>query len=164
MSEYEEELHRAIILACRAHYGQHDKAGQPYILHPLTVMLSCDNNLDRIVAVLHDVAEDSAMSVAEVLDYIHVDMPGDVIADIGLALESLTHNRDDDYETYIRIVAANTMATRIKRADIAHNMVRLKGLPLDEQIRLTNKYQKALQILGTKQVQSNLRGTLPILA
>lgn len=53
------ELERAIRIAAKAHRGQQDKGGAPYILHPLRLMLQCDRDTDRIVAVLHDVVEDN---------------------------------------------------------------------------------------------------------
>ncbi len=53
------DLERAIEIAAAAHRGQADKAGQPYILHPLRVMLACQGEATRIVAVLHDVIEDN---------------------------------------------------------------------------------------------------------
>ena len=60
-------LEKAIEIACRAHQGQRDKAGAPYILHPLRVMLQLDSIEERIVAVLHDVMEDGpAESVQEI--------------------------------------------------------------------------------------------------
>ena len=52
-------LEDAIALAVEAHRGQTQKAGQPYILHPLRVMFRCDSEMERIVAVLHDVVEDT---------------------------------------------------------------------------------------------------------
>jgi (p)ppGpp synthase/HD superfamily hydrolase len=52
-------LDKAILIAARAHQGQTDKAGQPYILHPLRVMFSRRNEIERICAVLHDVIEDT---------------------------------------------------------------------------------------------------------
>ena len=51
-------LEHAIAIATEAHRGQQDKAGAPYILHPLRVMLALDGTVDRIVGVLHDVVED----------------------------------------------------------------------------------------------------------
>jgi (p)ppGpp synthase/HD superfamily hydrolase len=56
-------LERAIAIAAQAHAGQTDKAGERYILHPLRVMLSMDSDLERIVAVLHDVVEDSEITL-----------------------------------------------------------------------------------------------------
>ena len=58
-------LEDAILLATEAHRGQKDKAGVPYILHPLRVMLRMETEADRIVAVLHDVVEDSGVTVSD---------------------------------------------------------------------------------------------------
>ena len=52
-------LEEAISLAVEAHRGQRDKAGQPYILHPIRVMMRCRTEAERIAAVLHDVVEDT---------------------------------------------------------------------------------------------------------
>jgi (p)ppGpp synthase/HD superfamily hydrolase len=61
-------LNRAIILAVEAHAGQTDKAGDPYILHPLRVMLRFTDPTERIVAVLHDVIEDSHYKLSDLAD------------------------------------------------------------------------------------------------
>jgi GTP diphosphokinase / guanosine-3',5'-bis(diphosphate) 3'-diphosphatase len=58
-------LETAIALAAAAHAGQTDKAGQPYILHPLRVMLCMQTNAERMVAVLHDVVEDTPLTLAD---------------------------------------------------------------------------------------------------
>ena len=56
-------LERAIQIAATAHAGQADKAGEPYILHPLRVMMTVTTPKERIAAVLHDVVEDTAVSL-----------------------------------------------------------------------------------------------------
>ncbi|MDO5673556.1 MAG: HD domain-containing protein [bacterium] len=56
-------LERAIAIALQAHAGQKDKGGEPYILHPLRVMLAMQDETGRIAAVLHDVAEDSDITL-----------------------------------------------------------------------------------------------------
>ncbi|MBN9409191.1 MAG: bifunctional (p)ppGpp synthetase/guanosine-3',5'-bis(diphosphate) 3'-pyrophosphohydrolase [Burkholderiales bacterium] len=56
-------LERAIAIAAQAHAGQLDKGGQPYILHPLRVMLRCSTPDEQIAAVLHDVIEDSEVNL-----------------------------------------------------------------------------------------------------
>ena len=56
------KLNRAIMFACIAHDGQQDKIGEPYILHPIRVMLSLNTEEERIVAILHDVIEDTSTS------------------------------------------------------------------------------------------------------
>lgn len=53
-------LAHAIALASEAHQHQKDKLGEPYILHPIRVMMRCDTDEERIVAILHDVLEDTA--------------------------------------------------------------------------------------------------------
>lgn len=58
-------LNKAIIIAARAHEGQVDKAGAPYILHPLRVMLSLEDETERICGVLHDVIEDSFLTIED---------------------------------------------------------------------------------------------------
>ena len=56
-------LERAIAIAAMAHEGQVDKAGMPYVLHPLRMMLSVDTPEARMAAVLHDVVEDTAVTL-----------------------------------------------------------------------------------------------------
>jgi len=58
-------LEKAIQCAVKAHAGQKDKAGAPYILHPLRIMMKMDNQAGMIAAVLHDVVEDSSVTLAD---------------------------------------------------------------------------------------------------
>ena len=58
-------LNKAIILSARAHEGQVDKGGNPYILHPLRVMMNCEGEAERICALLHDVVEDTDITLEE---------------------------------------------------------------------------------------------------
>ena len=66
-------LGRAIAIAAEAHSGQFDKAGAPYILHPLRVMLSLSTEEERIVGVLHDLVEDCEEWTFERLSHNHPD-------------------------------------------------------------------------------------------
>lgn len=108
-------LERAIAIAAEAHAGQVDKAGAPYILHPLRVMLSCAPMEDRIVAVLHDVVEDcpafplARLSVAGFSD--------EVVA----SLDALTRRKGESYDDFIERVKFNRLAVRVKLADLADN-------------------------------------------
>jgi GTP diphosphokinase / guanosine-3',5'-bis(diphosphate) 3'-diphosphatase len=108
-------LERAIEVAAKAHTGQVDKAGEPYILHPLRVMLSVQSPHERMAAVLHDVVEDTPLTfdalVAEGFSVEVVD-----------ALRCLTK-----YDGEKRIAAAeravqNSIARVVKLADVADNM------------------------------------------
>ena len=58
-------LDKALILAAKAHTGQVDKGGAPYILHPIRVMLACEGEKEKIVALLHDTLEDTALTAAD---------------------------------------------------------------------------------------------------
>lgn len=110
-------LEVAIKIAVEAHSGQLDKAGQPYVLHPLRVMLSLSDEKDRIVGVLHDVIEDSNITY----DYLIANgFEGET--EILEALESVTKKEDETYEEFIVRVALNSIGKRVKLADLEDNM------------------------------------------
>ncbi len=114
-------LERAIALAAQAHGGQIDKAGAPYILHPLRVMLRLDTPEAMQAAVLHDVLEDTSVTV-------------DALRDAGFsdpvieAVEALTRRPDETYAAFIDRVKAHPVARRIKLADLEDNLD-LRRLP-----------------------------------
>ena len=124
-------IEKAIKIAAMAHTGQKDKAGEPYIFHPLRVMLRCSNDIDRICGVLHDVIEDTAIT----LEYLQKEgFSQEVIT----ALEALTKQTDENYDDFIVRV--------LKNADLADNMdlSRLKN-PSEEDFLRVKKYQKAVE-------------------
>ena len=105
-------LDEAIGVAVAAHAGQPDKAGKPYILHPLRVMLTVESpSLDwaRKIAVLHDVVEDSEWTI----ESLHAKYG--LTAEEQAALRLLTHGDDEDYAVYIEKVATNSLARREAR-------------------------------------------------
>lgn len=108
-------LEDAIALALDAHRGTPQKDGSPYILHPLAVMLSLDTEAERMVGVLHDVVEDTPITLDELRERGY---PDDVLA----ALDCLTRRDDESYEQFIERVLPNPLARRVKLADIAHNL------------------------------------------
>src|SRR5450631_2228265 len=108
-------LERAIAIAAEGHAGRIDKAGAPYILHPLRVMLAVTTNDERIVAVLHDVVEDCAEWTFDRLR--GEGFSNDVIA----ALDSVTERVDEDYMDFVQRAAANPIGRRVKLADLADN-------------------------------------------
>lgn len=106
----------AILIATRAHRTMVDRAGKPYILHPLRVMLRMDTETERIVAVLHDVVEDTWVT----LDYLrHERGFSDEVIE---ALDALTRREGEPYFDYILRVKANPLATKVKLADLADNL------------------------------------------
>ncbi|RYF02610.1 MAG: HD domain-containing protein [Oxalobacteraceae bacterium] len=134
-------LDRAITLAVAAHEGQVDKGGTPYILHPLRVMLRQTEIAHRIVAVLHDVVEDSDVT----LDTIRADH-GDTIAE---AIDALTKREGESYDDFIRRCAMNVIARDVKRTDIEDNLdlSRLSTISDHDQER-AHKYRRALALLN----------------
>ena len=147
MTEYE-ELAKAISVATAAHEGQFDKGGKPYILHPLHLMnqLMFDIPL-AVIAVLHDVVEDSA--------YTFDDLVMEGFSDRVLAaLILLTHNDLDDYlQDYIPKVCSNHDAIRVKRKDLEHNsdITRLKSVQ-DKDLERLQKYHAAYTMLAEAEV------------
>ena len=108
-------LEKAIEVAVRAHAGQVDKAGQPYVLHPFKVMLAQNDNESRMVGVLHDVVEDTPVTLEELRG---MGFSEQVLG----ALDCLTHREGESYEAYIERLAGNALARQVKRADLLDNM------------------------------------------
>jgi (p)ppGpp synthase/HD superfamily hydrolase len=133
---------RALAIAFEAHMGQKDKVGAPYILHPLRVMFSLEDPLDRAVALLHDVIEDTHLTRE---DLVGAGMPEDVVR----AVECVTRLTGEPKEAYIARVRSDERAVRVKRADIADNLGPERMALLDEHTRkrLRAKYQRALELL-----------------
>lgn len=108
-------LERAIEIALSAHLGQTQWNGRPYILHPLRVMSDVEGDDAKMVAVLHDVVEDSEWT----LD----DLQAEGFAeDVLLAISVLTRPPGMSYDQYIESVAHNRLARQVKLADLRHNM------------------------------------------
>lgn len=133
-------LERAIEHACKAHKGQKRFNGEPYILHPIRVMLKMKDEASQIVAIMHDVFEDSSL----VINDFAYEFPEQVIE----ALKLLTHG-EETYESYLDKIKNNALALKVKLADIRDNFYRLDKIA-NEKIRnrLYEKYSKALKMLG----------------
>jgi (p)ppGpp synthase/HD superfamily hydrolase len=108
-------LERAIQIAAAAHAGQIDKAGQLYILHPLRVMLAVATMDERIAAVLHDVVEDTSIT----LEQLRAEGFSPAVVE---AVDALTKRSGEDRITAAKRAAANPIARIVKLADNADNM------------------------------------------
>lgn len=108
-------LAKAIEIAARAHADQTDKVGAPYILHPLRIMLRCNSEAERIVAVLHDVVEDSLYTLDDL-------RREGFAAEILAAVDLLTHRTEDSYDVYVERLSRNPLARRVKLGDLEDNM------------------------------------------
>lgn len=146
-------LEKAIELAVKAHQNQTDKGGQPYIFHPLRVMTRLDTEAEQIVGVLHDVVEDSSISIENLKEL-------GFGQEITTALRLLTRKKDADYQNYIRAIANNPLALSVKLEDLKDNM-RIERIPnpqAEDYARL-EKYRKAFHyLINSKSKTVNLRG------
>jgi guanosine-3',5'-bis(diphosphate) 3'-pyrophosphohydrolase len=108
-------LERAIELAAKAHAGQVDKAGQPYILHPLRLLLAVRTPHERIAAVLHDIVEDTPTTFD---DLVAEGFAPEVVA----AVRALTKTDGEKRIEAAHRAAADPVARAVKLADVADNM------------------------------------------
>ncbi len=135
------DLSKAISIATSAHENQVDKGGQPYIEHPLRIMQQMTTDTTRIVAVLHDVIEDSDYSSDDLV-------AAGFSAEIVSAIEALTKQKGESYKKYLHRIKTNPIAITVKLADLQDNMD-LTRLPTitEKDIERQKKYSKAVTIL-----------------
>ena len=112
MSQY---LHKAITIACEAHQGQSSINGEPYILHPLRLLIKAKSNEERIIAILHDVIEKTNISLA---DLKNKGFDQNIISSI----DSLSRRRSESYIEYIERLMQNKISVKIKLLDLADNI------------------------------------------
>jgi (p)ppGpp synthase/HD superfamily hydrolase len=133
----------ALAVAVEAHRGQSYPAPEPepFILHPLRVMLGVGSRPAQIVALLHDVVEDSRLTLQDLADR-GFDAP--TLA----AVDCLSHRSSEPYVVYINRVATNELAREVKLSDIADNLANSRSLPAtpDNVARIT-RYEDALVVL-----------------
>lgn len=130
-------LEKAILIATSAHKGQTDKAGEPYILHLLRVMFSRKSEAERICAVLHDVIEDTDIT----LEYLRNEGFSEEVLSV---LDALTKRNGETYDEFIDRIISNKIACHVKLADLCDNMdlSRIKN-PTEKDYERIEKYRKA---------------------
>ena len=130
-------LARAVAIAAVAHQEQFDKAGAPYILHPLRMMRQMDTDEEKIVAILHDVVEDT-------------DWTPELLREEGFsetvlaALDRVTARDGETYEAFIARALPDPIARKVKLADLQDNMDtrRIRNLT-DRDLERLRKYHQA---------------------
>lgn len=137
------DLSTAIFVATIAHDGQLDKGNKPYILHPIRVMLAGETEDERIVGILHDVVEDTAVTQAhlEAMDF------SDVVLE---AVWAVTRDDNETYDQFIsRIIATSRLAIKVKINDIKDNLNpnRMSVLNEKEAASMARRYIRSLQRL-----------------
>jgi (p)ppGpp synthase/HD superfamily hydrolase len=135
-------LENAIIIAAAGHAGVLDKAGAPYILHSLRVMLAMTEATDRIVAVLHDVIEDCD---GWTLDRIRSEGFSDEVVE---ALDSVTKRDGEEYLSFVGRAAANPIGGKVKLADLRDNsnLARISN-PTQRDFDRIEKYRNAIEMI-----------------
>ena len=139
---YTHLTNEAMKLAYRAHHGQTDKGGIPYIFHPYHLAEQMTDEYTTCVALLHDVVEDTDIT----LDELAKTFPREVID----ALALLTHADGVDYYEYVAKIKDNPIAKTVKLADLTHNSdeTRMAGMADPATLkRWEEKYRKAFEIL-----------------
>lgn len=134
-------LEKAIAMAAKAHEGQLDKAGAPYVLHPLRMMLRLSTTEERVTAVLHDVVEDCGVSLDDLRT---AGFTEGVIA----AIDSVTRRHEEPYEAFVRRAAMNPIGRRVKLADLEDNsdLSRI-AMPSERDHERVAKYRRAIEAL-----------------
>lgn len=108
-------LEHALVIAALAHAGQRDKAGQPYILHPLRMMLKLETEQERMVALLHDVLEDTAVTLEELEE-------AGFSVEVLQAVQTLTRRPDESRMEAAQRAAEDPLTLNVKLADNADNL------------------------------------------
>ena len=131
-------LERAIAIAEKQHAGQVDKAGRPYIEHPLRVMKTMSNDAERIVAILHDVIEDTDFTLDQL---VAEGFPGYILE----ALDAVTRRDGETYEAFVARAAMNPIGRRVKYADLQDNAdLSHIAAPTAADVARTEKYHRAM--------------------
>lgn len=134
-------LDRAIAIATEVHKGQTDKAGDPYILHPIRVMMRMETIDEMVTAILHDVIEDSQDDDKWSIERLKKEGFSQDILD---ALVNLTRGENETYEAFIERAEKLPLSRKVKIADLEDNMnmMRIKNLTEKDSDRLM-KYHKS---------------------
>jgi len=141
---YTELTRKAMKIAYEAHHGQNDKSGVPYVFHPYHLAERMEDEMAVCVALLHDVVEDTSV----IFDELEKEFPQEVID----ALKLLTHDEADTYFEYIAKIKVNSLATRVKLADLEHNsdaarLDGVSGISEERKASLQKRYAKAKKML-----------------
>ena len=135
---------KALRLCFDAHREQTDKTGLPYVFHPFHLAEQMTDEISTVCALLHDVVEDTEITLAELSE---MGFPKEVTDVLSL----LTHDPTVPYFDYVRALSVNPIARAVKLADLAHNsdLSRMDADQIDEwALKRTEKYKKAIEMLS----------------
>ncbi len=130
-------LARAIAIAAQAHQTQKDKSGVPYILHPIRVMLRMGSETEMMVAILHDVIEDTDWTISRL-------RTEGFSEEVLQAVACLTRQGNEPYEKFLARISSNALAHKVKLADLEDNMdVRRLNKLTEKDIQRLKRYHRA---------------------
>lgn len=138
---YTELTKKAMNICFRAHRDQFDKSGVPYVFHPIHLAEQMTDEITTIAALLHDVVEDSAITLKELSS---MGFPPEAIR----AVDLMTHRENIPYPDYIAAIGQNPVARAVKLADLRHNsdITRLSTVT-EQDLQRRRKYLHAIQLL-----------------
>lgn len=138
---YTDMTKKALLLCFEAHKNQKDKSGIPYVFHPFHLAEQMTDEISTVVALLHDVVEDTNYTLEDLTE---MGFPSAVID----ALKLLTYADDVPYMDYVREIKTNPVASAVKLADLRHNSDLSRLDVVDETaLRRVQKYHNAIQFL-----------------
>ncbi len=138
---YTEQTRTAMRIAYRAHHGQLDKSGVPYVFHPIHLAEQMQEEALVTAALLHDVLEDTDITVEELRQQ-------GIAEEVLEALQLLTHEPTVPYLEYVEQLAENQIARTVKLADLHHNSdcSRMPSQDADT-VKRCCQYEQAIQLL-----------------
>ena len=138
---YTKKTKKALALCFEAHKDQLDKSGLPYVFHPFHLAEQMTDEVTTIVALLHDVVEDTPYTLADIeMEF------GKEVTD---ALRLLTHDKNVKYSDYVRKIKENPIAKAVKLADLTHNSDTSRLDVVDEEaLKRLKRYKEAFAILN----------------
>ncbi len=138
---YTDLTKKALKLCFEAHKEQVDKSGLPYVFHPFHLAEQMTDEETTVVALLHDVVEDTD------LNFYDLEKQG-FSDEIITALNLLTHDKAVPYMDYVAEIKKNSIAAKVKLADLKHNSDLTRLSVVDEKaLQRKAKYEKAIRFL-----------------
>ena len=138
---YTELTKKALKLCFESHKEQVDKSGMPYVFHPFHLAEQMTDEATTVVALLHDIVEDTATTFEDLEKQGFSD-------EIINALKLLTHDKSVSYMDYVAEIKKNRIATKVKLADLKHNSDLTRLSVVDEKaLKRKEKYEKAIKFL-----------------
>ena len=132
---------KALSLCFEAHKDQKDKSGLPYVFHPFHLAMEMTDELSTVVALLHDVVEDTDYTLQDLED---MGFPPAVLE----AIDLMTHREGVPYMEYVAAIQTNPLARIVKMADLRHNsnIARVDN-PTEKDYARVEKYRQAMALL-----------------